>query len=393
MKLSEITTFQQEHRAISLNELQKRFPQKTIIRDENGVIRHDSRLQNALMDFDTKSPIYVNPKSDLARLIIRDLHCKNAHCGKDQTLCLARQRFWIPRPSAAYNKYIRSCTICKRYQGLPFGAPAMPPLPGDRVKRSRPFENVGCDFFGPILDRNDERIYVCLYTRFTTRAVHLEVVENMSTEAFLDCLVRFVSRRVPKLIRTDCGTNFRLGQQILESMFQSDDTTGSSVMTYSVSTGIRWTFNPPAAPWMGGAWERLAGTVKRALQKAFGRKKFTFTQLCTAVTRIEAVINTRPLAKLPSADISEIPLRPVDFLQGNLAYSIPNVGISADRDNSYDPDLIQTALQAKEALEYSETVANKFWERWNTEYLTMLREIQHRTPSIQTYRPERPHCW
>ncbi|CAJ0601339.1 unnamed protein product [Cylicocyclus nassatus] len=95
-----------------------------------------------------------------------------------------------------------------------------------------------------------------------------------------------------------------------------------------------------------------------------------------AVTRIEAVINTRPLVKLPSTDISDIPLRPVDFLQGNLAYSIPNVGLSTERDNSYDPDLIQTALQAREALEYSETVANKFWERWNTEYLTMLREIQ-----------------
>ncbi|CAJ0605054.1 unnamed protein product [Cylicocyclus nassatus] len=94
------------------------------------------------------------------------------------------------------------------------------------------------------------------------------------------------------------------------------------------------------------------------------------------VTRIEAVINTRPLAKLPSTDISDIPLRPVDFLQGNLAYSIPNVGLSTERDNSYDPDLIQTALQARQALEYSETVANKFWERWNTEYLTMLREIQ-----------------
>ncbi|KHJ96564.1 hypothetical protein OESDEN_03473 [Oesophagostomum dentatum] len=280
VKHSEIILLSQQHKHLSLSDLQKRFPHKQVVRDENGVIRYQSRLQNANLCYDTKCPIFIDNASDLARLILLDIHRKNSHCGKNQTLYIARQRFWIQRPSAAYNKYLKNCVICKRNHGLPFAAPNMAPLPSDRVKISNPFENVGCDFMGPVLSENQERMYVCLYTCLTTRVIHLEIVENLSTGAFLNCLIRFVSRRgVPKIIRTDCGTNFKLGKQIIDSMFETDNMTGSSVMSYSADAGINWIFNPPGAPWMGGAWERLVGTVKRSLQKSIGRKRPTFHQL------------------------------------------------------------------------------------------------------------------
>ncbi|KAK6761345.1 hypothetical protein RB195_022418 [Necator americanus] len=97
--------------------------------------------------------------------------------------------------------------------------------------------------------------------------------------------------------------------------------------------------------------------------------------MATVVTRIEAITNTRPLTKLTATDLSEIPLRPIDFLQGNFKFSIPNSETSNFRnDPTFEPELIQTAAQAYEALASSENIATKFWEKWNTEYLTILRD-------------------
>ncbi|KHJ92975.1 integrase core domain protein [Oesophagostomum dentatum] len=366
------------HKNIDLSTVQKRFRDKKIIRDDKGIIRHFSRLQNASIPYDAKSPIYVPEESELARLIVQKIHTSNGHCGKEHTFTIARERFWITHPSKVFKKFLKNCTICKKYQGLPFGAPTMPPLPKDRVHATRPFENVGCDFMGPFTSNILEKMYVCLYTCLATRAVHLEVVENLSAGAFLNCFVRFISRRgVPKIVRSDCGTNFKLGETIIENMFEKTNENNQSLMSYCASERIKWIFNPPGSPWMGGTWERLVGLTKKAFHKSIGRKRLSFADMCTAITRIEAIINTRPLTKLNSSDIEDIPLRPIDFLKGNFQFSLPNEQVlDVSDDPNYDPNFIHTEKQAIEAYEVSETVSNKFWEKWSKEYLYSLRESQ-----------------
>ncbi|XGW34079.1 hypothetical protein V3C99_018111, partial [Haemonchus contortus] len=160
-------------------------------------------------------------------------------------------------------------------------------------------------------------------------------------------------------------------------MFKNDEVTGQSLMTYCASERIKWIFNPPASPWMGGVWERLVGSVKKALNKAVGRRKLSFTEMSTVITRIEAILNTRPLTKINVEDITKIPLRPVDFLQGNVKFSLPEKGPNQDKDDPlYDPELIQSRKQAEEAILFSEMIANKFWNCWKQEYLVSLREMQ-----------------
>ncbi|XGW22651.1 hypothetical protein V3C99_005119 [Haemonchus contortus] len=377
VKLSETLLLHEAHASISLNTLKKRFPQKKIFRDENGIIRNASRIQNAPVPYDVKNPIYLEKDSDITRLVVTDIHIKNGHSGKDHTLCLARQRFWIPRPCGVFKKYLKNCVVCRKALGLPFGAPEMPPLPKDRTVLTRPFQSVGCDFMGPFHSKNNEKYYVSLYTCLTTRAVHLEVVEDMSTGAFLNSFIRFISRRgVPTIIRTDCGTNFKLGQQITEKMSSPNESTGDSVMSYSSNHRIQWVFNPPGAPWMGGAWERLVGSVKRAFTKSVGRKRLSHAQLYTIMTQIEAIINTRPLTTISNANTDDIPLRPIDFLQNSLKYSLAEMDKEEGTDPTFDPKLIQTATQAKQAIQHAEQVSSRFWDRWYTEYLTALREIQ-----------------
>ncbi|EYB90297.1 hypothetical protein Y032_0221g2541 [Ancylostoma ceylanicum] len=175
ISLAEKLLIIQEHRNIDVVALQRRYREKHVERDEQGIIRHKSRLQNAAIPHDTKSPIFIPHDSELSRLIMQKAHVENGHCGMDHTLSLVRQRFWIPLPAYVFKRYIKQCVTCKKYQGLPFGAPIMPPLPKDKVTVTRPFESTGCDFMGPFMSKTQEKIYVCLYTCLTTRAIHLEV--------------------------------------------------------------------------------------------------------------------------------------------------------------------------------------------------------------------------
>uniref|UniRef100_A0A1I7XJM3 Integrase catalytic domain-containing protein n=1 Tax=Heterorhabditis bacteriophora TaxID=37862 RepID=A0A1I7XJM3_HETBA len=245
------------------------------IMDDNGLIRMKSRLEHAQLPFDAKNPLFLPRYSQLVRLIINEIHVENGHCGLNHILSLIRLRFWIPKPTTIIKRHIRTCATCKKEQGLPFSMPTMAPLSRDRVVCSKPFENVGCDYMGPWTSKEGQKMYVAIYTCLTTRAVHLEVAEDLTAGAFLHSFIRFSSRRgVPAIIRTDCGTNFTLGAKIIKMLYANDTETGLSVMSYSANKGIRWIFNPPGAPWMGGVWERLVGTVKRAFHKMMVKKGY-----------------------------------------------------------------------------------------------------------------------
>ncbi|XGW13304.1 hypothetical protein V3C99_013723 [Haemonchus contortus] len=93
------------------------------------------------------------------------------------------------------------------------------------------------------------------------------------------------------------------------------------------------------------------------------------------MTQIEAVINNRPVTAISNASTDDIPLRPIDFLQNNLKYSLAETNSEQGTDPTFDPKLIQTAAQAKHAIQHAEQISSKFWDRWYTEYFA-LREMQ-----------------
>lgn len=64
-------------------------------------------------------------------------------------------------------------------------SPEMEQLPQYRVQCTRPFAVTGVDFAGPIIIRSGVRnvtgikAWIALFVCFSTRAVHLEVVEDL----------------------------------------------------------------------------------------------------------------------------------------------------------------------------------------------------------------------
>ena len=97
---------------------------------------------------------------------------------------------------------------CSRYNAA-VPHQLMVDLPAERVTASRPLANTGIDFAGPLMTKPNKKTYIALFVCFATKALHLELVSDLTKEACLAALKRFVYRRVtPDRLFTDNGTNF-----------------------------------------------------------------------------------------------------------------------------------------------------------------------------------------
>lgn len=172
--------------------------------------------------------------------------------------------------------------------------------------------------------------YICLFTCATTRGVHLEVTSDMSVEAFLQAFRRFAAcRSYPKLMISDIGSIVMAGEACLWDRPLSQEACLWEIWNHpKVQKVLKqrqyyWKFKPPRAPWHGGFYERMVGTVKRGLRKALHRKKISLQELQTVVTEIEARANNRPLIYLSDDITQREPLSPSIWCMG--IFSVPLV--------------------------------------------------------------------
>uniref|UniRef100_A0A1I7W8R0 Integrase catalytic domain-containing protein n=1 Tax=Heterorhabditis bacteriophora TaxID=37862 RepID=A0A1I7W8R0_HETBA len=337
MDRAEIIIIISETLHISIDEVKERFKDRVIIKDKDGLIRYRSRMQNADVTYDFKNPIFIPGISPIVNLILRDNHIKYGHCGKQHLIAIVSQKYWIPGISRLITAILKSCVICKRVNSLSFRYPATGSLPPDRVVKANPFQNSGIDLLGPFDLKENNKAYICLFTCLVTRAVHLECVENLSASAFLKALQRFIARRgVPSIIRSDQGSNFILAEYILSKINDKYHFQNTPVKGFIENEKIKWIFNPPSSPWMGGVWERLVQSVKRAYIKMIGRKKLSFIEMNTIIINIEAILNSRPITHVDPNDISAVPIRPIDFISQRLKFSLPSfISIEEETDPDY----------------------------------------------------------
>lgn len=234
--------------------------------DSKGLIRSMGRAPTTLPE-ETNSPILLPRNTHFLRLIIAFSHAAVAHGGVSSTLCKLRERFWLLKGRQQVKKVLRHCHWCARVQGLPYQEAVVPDLPDFRVSpASRPFHTVGLDYCGPLSYRSKGeslmKCYVCLFTCSATRAVHLELVPDLTTAGFLRALKRFVARRgIPRII-SDNASNFKSAFQKLRAV--SDD---DKVNEFCLDKRIVWKFICERAPWNGGFYERLVKDIKNSLKK------------------------------------------------------------------------------------------------------------------------------
>ncbi|XP_011261040.2 uncharacterized protein LOC105254185 [Camponotus floridanus] len=338
--------------------------------DGSGVMRVGGRLKHAILSHDERHPIVIPPGSNLTRLLVDSCHRRSLHGGVQLTLGLLRQRVWIPRGRAVVKRAIHRCVVCTRWRAVA-PQPLMGNLPRARVTPARPFLHTGVDYAGPILIRTSRgrghrasKGFISVFVCLSTKAVHLEAVTDYTAEAFLAAFRRFVSRRgLCTEVFSDCGTNFVGADRELREMFRASSSDGRRIAHVTASDGVRWRFNPPAAPHFGGLWEAAVKSTKHHLRKVIGDATLTYEEMATLLSEVEACLNSRPLQPLTDDPDDLTALTPGHFLIGAPLLAVPEPSLTAEKD---------TVLSRWQLLQ---KMRDHFWERWTREYLNALATL------------------
>ncbi|XP_017472771.1 PREDICTED: uncharacterized protein LOC108363797 [Rhagoletis zephyria] len=271
-----------------------------------------------------------------------------------------RQRFCVHGLRALVRAVAKACQQCRNRRATP-NPPEMGRLPAERLSAfTHPFAFTGVDYFVPfdvVVGRRHEKRWEVVFTCMTIRAVHIEISPSLSTDSFLLVLKMFISRRgVPRQIISDNGTNFRGTSRILADEIERL----SSDALVRKHPEIEWAFIPPAAPHMGGAWERMIRTVKAVLMDILPKSFLREEVLRAALADVENIINMRPLTYIPLDSYECEALTPNHFLLGNSS------GIREKDDFDAGMPTLSENFRAAGDL------ADRFWRRWIREYLPGL---------------------
>ena len=156
-----------------------------------GILRCQGRLLNSDLDFEGKKPIILPRDHHLTRLIVNDSHVNMHHGGVRATLAEVRSKFWVPKGRQYVKRLLSKCTTCKKLTGKRYKTPEAAALPQFRVRQAPPFDKIGVDFAGPLYVKKEKtmsKTYIALFSCCVARAVHLELVEDLSAPTFRRCL-------------------------------------------------------------------------------------------------------------------------------------------------------------------------------------------------------------
>ncbi|KAF2887722.1 hypothetical protein ILUMI_18451 [Ignelater luminosus] len=252
-------------------------------------------------------------------------HEKLQHVGVQTVLNEIREKFWILQGRRSVRMIVNKCITCERYKASHVNAEPVA-LPKNRVGNAVPFEISGVDFAGPVYLKENQKGWICLFTCALYRAVHLELVTSLSTDAFLEVLRRFIARRGrPTIIYSDNGTNFTGARNYLCKV------NWNKIKKYSSVQKIEWCFNPPSAAWWGGWWKRLVRVMKELLRKVLKKSSLTYEEMCTTLCDCEAIINSRPITYQSDSINKPRPLSPAMFLLEAKSVEVPDLNYDLRR--------------------------------------------------------------
>lgn len=293
------------------------------------------------------------------------------HGGTQLMTSLLRRQYWIINSRNAVRHRIHKCIVCFNHRAET-SQQLMGSLPSARVRRThRPFLHTGVDHCGPYDLRASEgrgirtyKGYIAVFVCLTVKAVHVECVDGLTTDAFLAAFRRFVSRRgLPSDVYSDNGTNFVGAANEIERQFnQTIHQNEEAVAEKFTEESINWHFIPPGSPLFGGLWEAGVKSVKYHLRRIIGESKLTFEEMHTFLCQIEACLNSRPLCAINSDPTDLTALTPGHSIVNTDLLSLPEpsiVDIDSNRLNHWQ--------QIQQMRQY-------FWKRWRDDYLSQLQQ-------------------
>lgn len=331
--------------------------------DREGMLRVGGRLKNANISQEMIHPLIIPHSSHYTNLLIDHAHKLTYHGGPRITLAWLRQKYWVVGGNNAVKKRLRSCITCKRNNPTKQHQ-IMGDLPESRVTPTRPFYNAGVDYTGYVDVKSNKgrgikttKGYIAVFVCMATKAVHLELVSDLSTSAFIAALRRMAARRgAPRHLWSDNGTNFIGANNVIQKEFTELKSIVNDEFLSEISMmEIEWHFNAPSWPSAGGLWEAAVKSLKHHLRRVVGEQKLTYEEYSTLLAQLEACLNARPLCALTEDPNDLDYLTPSHFLASGPVLNI-----------------IETERDARTRWNLTQKLFHDIWKRWRAEYLTQM---------------------
>ena len=329
---------------------------------DNGIIRVGGRLAHGYsMTDDQRFPLLVSHRSKLATLAINDAHKRTLHGGPTATVAEMRRQIWVIQAMKKASACFKECVTCFRFNSGPMQQ-LMGDLSSSRIEvPERAFSCVGLDFAGPLTFKNGTECvkgYVAVFICFATKAVHLEAVSSLTSDAMVAAQRRFIARRgIPSQIVSDNATNFVGARRDLNEL---EKIVKAEAQSYS---NIEWLFIPPRSPNFGGLWEAAAKSMKHHLRRVMGNSIPNYEEMTTILCQIEQVMNNRPLMALTNNTDDILALTPSMLVNGSRLDAIPQPSLQK-MDARGHPAKRFRALQQ---------LLSRIWKRWAFEYVASLQ--------------------
>ena len=340
---------------------------------EDGILRVGGRLGNSSLPNSIKHPAIIPKNHHITKMLIAHFHDKMKHQGKGITINEIRSNgYWIPGMNRAVASYIHQCVTCRRHR-KPTEEQRMADLPPERVEPSAPFTFCGMDCFGPFITkqgRKESKRYGLLFTCLSSRGIHIEMLDSMSTDALINGLRCFIAiRGAVRQIRSDQGTNFVGAKNEFKEALK--EVNADRLAAFLADKQCDFVMNAPSSSHAGGVWERQIRTVRNVLRTtlALSSGRLNDASLRAFLYEAMAIVNGRPLTVTNLNDPQGLePLTPNHLLTMKSAKALPPPG-----------EFVREDMYGKKRWRHVQYLAEQFWSRWRKEYLAniALRQRWH----------------
>lgn len=338
--------------------------------DADNLLRVGGRLENSDIPYNQKHPIIIPKRSYLTDLIIRHEHVRLMHAGTKQVLSSLNMNYWLINGNSEIKRIIHKCVICFKNKAR-CSQQLMGSLPEKRVRSYRPFQNVGIDFCGPFsvkqssLKRSVEtKAYIALFVCFSVKAIHIELLSDLTTNCFIAAFKRFIARRgKPTSVYCDNGSTFKGANRQLKEFYQEYNSKidKSYIEIFGSEENIKFNFIPCYSPVLGGIWEAGVKSVKYHIKRVIGLTKLNYEQFNTIIIQIEGILNSRPLTPISSDPTDLTYLTPAHFLIGTTLTTFP------------EPNITTIPQNRVKFWKLCTHMTQQFWSKWYKDYLVQLQ--------------------
>ena len=283
------------------------FPVTTLNRlvvsreEVSGLLKCHGRVQ-AITQGETGVPL-VPYNAWISTLLTREAHEAN-HEGVAGTLLRVRSKAWVVLGPRIARNVIDSCMHCRKAKAR-MCKQVMSELPLERTEPAAPFEFTTLDLFGPcvikdtIRRRTKMKVWGVVFSCMASRAVHADIVEDLSTEGFLKAYQRFTALRGhPRKLWSDQETNFVGARPVLQELYEflsSIDKDQVQKKAAAVGTDWMWLFHPADSPHRNGAAEAAVRVLKRGLSSVGEEGNLTALEFQTLLYLAANLSNERPI--------------------------------------------------------------------------------------------------